>query len=336
MKKRLYLQIAKGQFFQWSKEAKNKHFEQHIVEDEETGKKTAKGYRRYFDSLEGTLVKAWENTEGKFGTTVSFAFETDKGIFILTMNREYQSGQVTDYLANLILNFKTMQVGGYYRLNPYSITTNKDGSERTRALNGITVYEKDEKGDWYKFDKEDKFTIEFVNKDGEVETPGEIPGLVFKPGRKKTDKMKVDATDQTDALLTILDEVIAETEDYTLPASSDFEIKSANSAFDDEDDEDYTSAAEALGEDQEEEEEIEDKPKTTRISRTPNKIAGKKKEEPVEEEESEEEDTPEETKSTVDRRPRREPRTTRENKESSKTTKAAPKTVKKGNNGLPF
>lgn len=336
MKKRLYLQIAKGQFFQWSKEAKNKHFEQHIVEDEETGKKTAKGYRRYFDSLEGTLVKAWENTEGKFGTTVSFAFETDKGIFILTMNREYQSGQVTDYLANLILNFKTMQVGGYYRLNPYSITTNKDGSERTRALNGITVYEKDEKGDWYKFDKEDKFTIEFVNKDGEVETPGEIPGLVFKPGRKKTDKMKVDATDQTDALLTILDEVIAETEDYTLPASSDFEAKSANSAFDD-DDEDYTSAAEALGEDpEEEEEEMEDKPKTTRISRTPNRIAGKKKPEPVEEEESEEDDTPEETKSTVDRRPRREPRatTTKENKEAPKTT--AKPTAKKGNGGLPF
>lgn len=321
---RIYLSIVSGQFAQWSKEAKNKHFVRVTRVDDEGNTVIGKGYRRYFDDAEGRLVKIWE-TDTDFGLQVNIALETDMGMFVISMNEKTQSGQVTDYLKSFLLSTKTMKSGNYYKLVPYSITTNRDGSERTRALNGITVYEEID-GDFVKI--EDKFTVEYV-KDGVVEEEGDIPALVFVPGKRKNDKMKVDHEAQTDALLGLLDDLIEETKDYELPKSGNFKSKSAISAFGGDDDDDTPTGAEALGIEPEEYEEEEETPvkETKRVPRTPARIASKKvkveEPEPQPEEEVEEEAEETQQKSTVERRPRRTP---------AKETK----TVKKNNSGLPF
>lgn len=292
MKKRIYLQIAQGQFFQWSSEASNRHFEKHVVEDD-NGVKTAKGYRRYFDSLEGTLVKVWEDTEGKFGAVTSFAFETEQGVFVLSINTTYATGQVNEYLRSLLLSTKAMKVGQTYKLSPYHIGTNRDGTELKRAKVGIVVY--DSEGN--KITNEEKYQVQYIDKDGvcENEDTYEIPAVIFSKGRGG--KYEIEHKDHTNAILGILDELILETEEYTLPSSGAYNSKSANSAFDeDEDDTEPGTGAKALGI---EEEPIDNKPRT----RTINKLSKTKTE--AEETKVEEVEDKEDSPSEVVRSPRR-------------------------------
>lgn len=282
--KRMYLQIADGKFFEYSSTSK-KGFEAHKVEDEDTGKLISKGFRKYYDRVTGYIRKIEIiPPKGKIKfDQVQIVIEdlSGKGYFVITTGLETQNGGVVSNLQSIILALKSIHVGDEVRFTPYKITTDRDGKERDRALIGISVSLPDDEGNYTKLEDDEKYSISYYvkgKKEGTYDlVEGDIPALEWKEDRRGKSKPVYD--EQTDALLSILDEFIEESKDFKMKASAN--SGGTDASFDDEDD--YNSDEPEF---EEEEEQEEDKPKT-RIRG--NRRTKSQEEEPEEEEEEVEE-----------------------------------------------
>lgn len=289
--KRMYLQIADGKFFEYSSTSK-KGFENHKVEDEDSGKLISKGFRKYYDRVTGYIRKIEIiPPKGKIKfDQVQIVIEdlSGKGYFVITTGLETQNGGVVSNLQSIILGLKTIQVNDEVRFTPYKITTDRDGKDRERPLIGISISLPDEDGNYTKLEEDEKYSISYYKrgkKEGTFDlVEGDIPALEWKEDRRGKNKPVYE--EQTDALLSILDQFIEESKDFKMKASansggtdasfSDDDDSDTDAGFDDEpeieEEEEETPAPRVRGNrraKKEEEEEVEEDPKPrSRAKRT--------------------------------------------------------------------
>ena len=164
-----YLQIAfgDGKFFEYAKEAKE-GFVEHV-----NNKGEKKGFRRYYDTISGTLesirVKTNEHLTGN-PEEIQFSMKEGNGDYInvdmmlLDMNKDYAT-----FVESFLVHLPNLEKGQEYWIQPYNFK-----NERDKTVAGLSI----RKGNSKEGEKVARIIQSAVYKDGTVKE-GDIPAVVW-------------------------------------------------------------------------------------------------------------------------------------------------------------
>lgn len=168
--KTVFLQISKGQFFEYSKDAKE-GYEAYV-----NSSNIQKGYRKYSNEVRGQFLGCAVKENNMKGMDLQIYVGDQDTMYVISTNLTTQGGTLTSYVENFVSSLKTIRINGFYSFLAWHWA--KDASN-PRDRYGLAVRLIDtQTGEPIKLTNEQKFSTSFYKKDGTY-TAGDIPAQIW-------------------------------------------------------------------------------------------------------------------------------------------------------------